>query len=192
MNDFWKENDLDGPQGDLRALGHPQRPRQAQPWGVQQVPVMFIKNWNDTCLYAVIQRQIDLIQSQRDTGWSRGSWTPSATSSSSTMRSSASTTWVHKKLIWRMFIYHLSQVNQEALGTPSATSSSSTMASTQSTMIASRSTTWSSTAKPGFRRTMPGTCLIKAKDARNHTLLILRILAARLSSPGGLIIVFQL
>ena len=29
MNDFWKENDLDGSQGDLRALGHPQRPRQA-------------------------------------------------------------------------------------------------------------------------------------------------------------------
>ena len=27
----------------LRALGHPQRPRQAQPWGAQQVPVMFIK-----------------------------------------------------------------------------------------------------------------------------------------------------
>ena len=31
MNDFWKENDLDGSQGDLRALGHPQRPQQAQP-----------------------------------------------------------------------------------------------------------------------------------------------------------------
>ena len=30
-------------QGDLRALGHPQRPRQAQPRRVQQVPVMFIK-----------------------------------------------------------------------------------------------------------------------------------------------------
>ena len=28
MNDFWKENDLDGSQGDLRALGHPQQPRQ--------------------------------------------------------------------------------------------------------------------------------------------------------------------
>ena len=45
---FWvvsntKENYLDGSQGDLRALGHPQRPRQAQPWGEQQVPVMFIK-----------------------------------------------------------------------------------------------------------------------------------------------------
>ena len=42
-NDFWKENDLDGSQGDLRAQGHPQRPRQAQPWGVQQVPFIFIK-----------------------------------------------------------------------------------------------------------------------------------------------------
>ena len=31
MNDFWKENDQDGSHGDLRALGHPQRPRQAQP-----------------------------------------------------------------------------------------------------------------------------------------------------------------
>ena len=48
MNDFWKENDLDGFQGDLRVLGHPQRPRQAQPWGVQQVPFIFIKLniWN--------------------------------------------------------------------------------------------------------------------------------------------------
>ena len=43
MNDFCKENDLDGSQGDLRALGYPQRPRQAQPWGVQQVPFIFIK-----------------------------------------------------------------------------------------------------------------------------------------------------
>ena len=30
-------------QGDHDALGHPQRPRQAQPRRVQQVPVMFIK-----------------------------------------------------------------------------------------------------------------------------------------------------
>ena len=36
---------MDGSQGDLRALGHPQRPRQAQPWGVQQVP--FISNKNE-------------------------------------------------------------------------------------------------------------------------------------------------
>ena len=28
----------------LKALGHPRRPRQAQPWGEQQVPVIFIKN----------------------------------------------------------------------------------------------------------------------------------------------------
>ena len=32
--------------GDHGALGHPQRPRQAQLWQVQQVPVMFIKNWH--------------------------------------------------------------------------------------------------------------------------------------------------
>ena len=31
-------------QGDQEALGHPQRPRQAQPRRVQQVPIMFIKN----------------------------------------------------------------------------------------------------------------------------------------------------
>ena len=30
-------------QGEKVALGHPQRPRQAQPWGVQQVPFIFIK-----------------------------------------------------------------------------------------------------------------------------------------------------
>ena len=47
MNDFRKQNDLDGFQGDLRALGHPQRPRQAQPRRVQQVPVMFIKILHD-------------------------------------------------------------------------------------------------------------------------------------------------
>ena len=31
-------------QGDQDDLGHTQRPRQAQPWGFQQVPLMFIKN----------------------------------------------------------------------------------------------------------------------------------------------------
>ena len=98
MNDFCKENDLDGSQGDLRALGHPQRPRQAQ-------PVMFIKYWHDACLYAIFQRQIDLKLSQCDTGWSIGSRTPSATLSSSTMGSSASTTWVHQKLIRLMFLF---------------------------------------------------------------------------------------
>ena len=48
----------------------PQRPRQAQLWRIQQVPVMFIKNWHDTRLYAIFERQIDLKPSQRDTGWS--------------------------------------------------------------------------------------------------------------------------
>ena len=52
MNVFRKENDLDGSQGDLRALGRPQRLRQGQPCGVQQVPFIFIKmniwsrSWN--------------------------------------------------------------------------------------------------------------------------------------------------
>ena len=30
-------------QGDQDALGHAQRTRQAQPWGVQQVPIIFLK-----------------------------------------------------------------------------------------------------------------------------------------------------
>ena len=40
---FRKEKDLDGSQGDLRDLGRPQRLRQGQPGGVQQVPFIFIK-----------------------------------------------------------------------------------------------------------------------------------------------------
>ena len=112
MNDFWKENDLVGSQGDLRALGHPQRPRQAQLRRVQQVPVMIIKIWHVTCLYAIFQRQIDLKRSQPDTGWSRCSRTPSATSTSSTMVSSASTTYVHQKLTWHMFICYFSKTNR--------------------------------------------------------------------------------
>ena len=55
MNDFWKENDLDGSQGDLKALGNPQRPRQAQPWGEQQVPFIFIKNWHGARLYTIFK-----------------------------------------------------------------------------------------------------------------------------------------
>ena len=72
MNDFWKENDQDGSQGDLRALGHPQRPRQAQLRRVQQVPVMIIKIWHGTCLYAIFQTQIDL----KRWGCPRASWSP--------------------------------------------------------------------------------------------------------------------
>ena len=98
--------------GDQDALGHPQRPRQAQPWGVQQVPVMNIKIWHGTCLYTIFQRQIDLKQSQRDIGWSRCSWTPSATSSRSTMGSSASTTYVYQKLTWHMFKCYFSKTNR--------------------------------------------------------------------------------
>ena len=42
---------------DHGALAHPQRPRQAQLWRAQQVPIMFIKNLLNTCLYAIFQRQ---------------------------------------------------------------------------------------------------------------------------------------
>ena len=92
---------------------------------------MFIRNCHDTCLYAILQRQIDLKQSERYTGWSRCSQTPSATSSSSTMGSSASKTctstatsssstirstaitrYVHQKLIWLMFIHYPSMKNR--------------------------------------------------------------------------------
>ena len=122
-------------QSDHGALGHHQQPRQAQLWRAQQVPVMFIKKWHDTCLYAVFQRQIDLKQSQRDTGWSRGSRTPSATSTSSTKASTASTSYVHQKLTWHMFICYFSKTNRfktvqawyrviKRLSDPSATSSS--------------------------------------------------------------------
>ena len=93
MNDFWKENDLDGSQGDLRALGHPQRPRQAQPWGVQQVPFIFIKMniWN-----MFHERFSQRKRSGWVPRWSKGSRTPSATLTSSTMGSTASTIYIHK------------------------------------------------------------------------------------------------
>ena len=39
-------------QVDHGALRHLQRPRQAQLWREQQVPVMLIKNWHYTCLFA--------------------------------------------------------------------------------------------------------------------------------------------
>ena len=79
-------------------LGHPQQPRQAQLWRVQQVLVILI------CLYAIFQRQIDLKRSQCDTVWSRGSWTPSVTSTSSTIASRESTSYVHRKVTGHMFI----------------------------------------------------------------------------------------
>ena len=75
MNDFWKENDLDWSQSDLRSLGHPQRPRQTQPWGVQQLPFIFIKMniWN---------MFHDWFSKTKRPGWvprwSEGSRTPSA------------------------------------------------------------------------------------------------------------------
>ena len=111
MNDFWKENDLDDSQGDLRALGHPQRPRQAQPWRVQQVPFIFIKM---NIWYMIHERFLKRKRSGWVSGCSEGSRTPSATSTRSTMGSTASTTYVHqnehlkhvsltifeKKMIW--------------------------------------------------------------------------------------------
>ena len=138
MNDFWKENDLDGSQGDLRALGHPQRPQQAQPRRVQQVPVMFIKNWHHKCLYAIFQRKIDLKQSQCDTGWSRGSRTPSVTSSSSTMGSTASTSHVHQNLTRHMLISYYSKTNRFKV-VPRGSRWSQAPTSSRSTMVSSAS-----------------------------------------------------
>ena len=90
---FRKENDLDGSQGDLRALGHPQRPWQAQPWGVQQVPFIFIKMniWN-----MFHERFSQRKRSGWVPRWSKGSRTPSATLTSSTMGSTASTNYILK------------------------------------------------------------------------------------------------
>ena len=118
MNDFRKENDLDGSQGDLRSLGHPQRPRQAQPWGVQQVPFIFIKMniWN-----MFHERFLKRKRSGWVPRWSEGSRTPSATSTSSTMGSTASTIYIHKnehlkyvswtifekKTIWKLLFKHV-------------------------------------------------------------------------------------
>ena len=109
MKDFRKENDLDGSQGDLRSLGHPQRPRQAQPWGVQQVPFIFIKMniWN-----MFHERFLKRKRSGWVPRWSEGSRTPSATSTSSTMGSTASTSYVHQKLTWHMFICCFSKTNR--------------------------------------------------------------------------------
>ena len=43
---FQRQIDLKRSQRDQDDLGHPQRPcqGQGQPWGIQQVPVMFTKN----------------------------------------------------------------------------------------------------------------------------------------------------
>ena len=136
--DFWKENDLVGSQGDLRALGHPQRPQQAQLSRVQQVPVMIIKIWHGTCLFAIFQRQIDLKRSQPDTGWSRWSRTPSATPTRSTMTCTASTSNFNPKIDMVHVHILFSMKNRFKLIPgwslsgpliPSANSASSTMAS---------------------------------------------------------------
>ena len=49
----------------LGALGHPQRPRQAQPWSAASTNI-HKKNLHGACLYTIFQRQIDLKQSQHD------------------------------------------------------------------------------------------------------------------------------
>ena len=114
------------------------------------VPVMFIKIWYGTCLYTIFQRQFHLKQSQHDTGWSRCSRTTSATSPRSTIWSSASTFYVHQKLILRMFIFYFTMINRIEMVprwsccslTPWATSRSSTMASIASNSYVNQNLTW--------------------------------------------------
>ena len=139
MNNFWKENDLDWSQGDLRSLGHPQRPRQAQPWGVQQVPFIFIKMniWN-----MFHERFLKRKRSGWLPRWSEGSRTPSATSTSLTMGSTASTNYILKNEHLKLFHERFSQRKRsgwvprwsKGSRTPSATLTSSTMGSTASTI----------------------------------------------------------
>jgi len=104
MYDFWKENYLDWFQGDLRALGHPQRPGQAQPWGEQQVPFIFIKKniWNKLHERFLKRKQFGWVPR-----WSEVFRTPSAT-----YKSSTSTINNHKKehlklLSWTIFEWRL-------------------------------------------------------------------------------------
>ena len=134
---FWKENDLDGSQGDLKALGHPQRPRQAQPWGVQQAPFIFIiKNWHSACLYTISKiNQFKMVPC-----WSLWSRTPSATSTSSTKARTASTIMFIK--VWHgTCIYYFSKTNwfktvpswYRVIKCSQTPSSSSTMGSSAST-----------------------------------------------------------
>ena len=92
-------------QGDQDALGYPQRPRLAQLWGVQQVPVMSIKSWYCACSYTILK----IIRFKTVPRWLWCSWTPSATSSSSIMASTASTSYVHQKLTWHIFIHYFSK-----------------------------------------------------------------------------------
>ena len=144
MNDFRKENDLDGSQGDLRALGHPQRPRQAQLWGVEQVPFIFIKMnfWN-----MVHERFLKRKWSRWVPRASEGSLTPST---SSTKASKASTSLVHQKLTWHMFICYFAKKNRfktvpvwsRGSRTPSAASSSSTMGSSANTTWVHQKLIW--------------------------------------------------
>ena len=93
-----------------------------------------------TCFYAIFQRQIDLKRSYCDTGYQMLLDT-SATSSRSTTGSTASTSYVHQKLIWLMLTSYDSKTyrfkvvpgESRCSWTPSVTSTSSTMVSTAST-----------------------------------------------------------
>ena len=54
---FLKKNDLNGFKGDPRALGHPQRPRQAQPWGVPQGPQQVIDIYTNINFLSILHVQ---------------------------------------------------------------------------------------------------------------------------------------
>ena len=98
------QNDPSVIQGDQDALRHPQRPQQAQPWGVQQVPVIFINILYGVFYFTKINRFLMVPR------WSWCSRTPSANLTSSTKGSKASTSF-HKNLTWQMFTYDFSKTN---------------------------------------------------------------------------------
>ena len=147
MNGFRKQNDLDGSPGDLRALGHPQRPWQAQPWGVQQVPFIFIKMniWN-----MFHERFSKRKRSGWVPRWSEVSRTPSATSTSSTMGVQQVPFIFIKMNIWNMFHERFSKTKwpgwvprwSEGSRTPSATSTSSTCGVQQVPIIFLKMNIW--------------------------------------------------
>ena len=124
-----------GSQGDLKALAHPQRPRQAQPWGIQQVHIYIHKKkltWR-----IIIYCFSKINRFKMVPRWSWCSRTPSRTSTSSTLLSSASTSYVHDACYFLKTnrfktVPALYRVIKMLSETPSATSSSSTMGSTAS------------------------------------------------------------
>ena len=66
----------------------PQPPHQAQPWGAQQLQIMSLKNWYGGSLYTFF---LKINWFKRVSRWSWCFRTPSATSTSTTMASTAST-----------------------------------------------------------------------------------------------------